>query len=239
MSVSSNSLTWPLIQIAGVMDLTEATMLHDAGCRCLGFPLRLPVNAADMSEDAAAKLIRQLPTDVTATLICYEDKAEEIARFTDFLGVRCVQLHGPVHPRELAELKRCRPSLFVIKSLIVRPGNTGELLAQLEEEAPLTDAFITDSHDPNTGADGATGQTHDWNVSHTLVIHSPKPIILAGGLNPSNVAAAIAAVTPAGVDVHTGIEDADGRKSPKAVRSFIANALAAFKSHGVYSCASR
>ena len=57
---------------------------------------------------------------------------------------------------------------------------------------------------------------------------SPRPVILAGGLTPENVARAIETVRPAGVDVHTGVEDGTGRKDPARVRAFVSNASTAF-----------
>ena len=97
------------------------------------------------------------------------------------------------------------------------------------ELAPLVDGFITDTYSPETGASGATGRTHDWAVSRRLVQLSPKPVILAGGLTPANVRQAIAAVRPAGVDVHTGVEDASGRKDRDKVLAFVAEAKAGFR----------
>ena len=88
------------------------------------------------------------------------------------------------------------------------------------------DGFITDTYAPETGASGATGRTHDWAVSRRLVQLSPKPVILAGGLTPANVRQAIATVGPAGVDVHTGVEDASGRKDRGKVLAFVAAARA-------------
>ena len=99
--------------------------------------------------------------------------------------------------------------------------------------APFVDAYITDTHDPSTGADGATGKTHDWRISRELVKISPKPVILAGGLNPGNIQAAIAEVQPAGVDVHTGVEDDSGRKSSEKVAAFVAATRKGFAAIGV------
>jgi phosphoribosylanthranilate isomerase len=90
------------------------------------------------------------------------------------------------------------------------------------------EAFITDTFNPSTGASGATGLTHDWEVSREIVRVSPRPVILAGGLTPDNVGAAIRAVSPAGVDCHTGVEGADGRKNERLVRRFVEEANRAF-----------
>ena len=68
----------------------------------------------------------------------------------------------------------------------------------------MVDAFITDTFDPDTGASGATGKTHDWEVSQRIVEHSPLPVILAGGLGAGNVKEAIMQVKPGWSGVPTG-----------------------------------
>ena len=118
--------------------------------------------------------------------------------------------------------------LAVIKSLVIGMRDDKALEATLGELSPFVDAFITDTFDPKTGASGATGKTHDWRVSRRLVELSPRPIILAGGLTPENVRRAILEVRPAGVDSHTGVEDATGRKSREKVHKFLSEAHEAF-----------
>ena len=120
------------------------------------------------------------------------------------------------------------PELALIKSLIVRDDNLDELRLQIAASAPFVDAYITDSFDPATGAEGATGKTHDWTIDRALVAISPRPVILAGGLNADNVREAIITVKPFGVDVHTGIEGPGGRKDPDLLRRFVAEARAGF-----------
>jgi phosphoribosylanthranilate isomerase len=217
------------IQIAGVIDAREAGLLLDCGVRLLGFPLRLPVHREDLSEEAAAAIIRDLAPPAAGVLITYLDEADDIARFADALGAGIVQLHGEVCARELARLRTMRPALGLIKSLVVGRGGTDALRASVLELAPLVDAFITDTYDPETGASGATGKVHDWSVSRALVTLSPRPVILAGGLTPDNVRRAILEVGPAGVDAHTGVEGPDGRKDPRLVRRFVAEARAGFE----------
>ena len=216
------------IQIAGVIDAAEAALLTACGVRLLGFPLRLPVHREDLSEAEAAAIIRGLGPRAAGVLITYLDEAEAIAAFADELGAPVVQLHGDVAPGELAHLRTLRPSLRVIKSLVVGRKSRAELREELAALAPRVDAFITDTFDPATGASGATGRVHDWTVSRDLVRRSPRPVILAGGLTPANVRRAILEVSPAGVDAHTGVEGADGRKDPVRVRRFVAEARAAF-----------
>lgn len=217
------------IQIAGVTDEAEATVLIDAGVRLLGFPLRLPVHGEDLSEAEAAALIRRLPQGVAGVLITYLEDADEVAGFVDELGVPIVQLHGQIDDGEVERLRRLRPALGIIRSLVVGRHEPAALRARVGRLGPTVDAFITDTFDPVTGADGATGKTHDWSLSSELVQLSPRPVILAGGLTPDNVRAAILAVGPAGVDAHTGVEGPDGRKDPARLRRFVAEARAGFR----------
>jgi phosphoribosylanthranilate isomerase len=196
--------------------------------RYLGFPLRLPVNQEDLSEEATAELIAEFPPGVKGVLITYLDRAEGVIAFCRKLGVDMVQLHGPIAPEELAKIRTAWPALVVIKSLIVRGDNLDELKELIAESAPYVDAYITDSFDTQTGAEGATGKTHDWAIDRVLVEQSPKPVILAGGLDADNVREAILTVRPFGVDVHTGIEGADGRKDAALTRRFVAEAKAGF-----------
>jgi phosphoribosylanthranilate isomerase len=216
------------IQIAGVRDLDEARLLIDSGVRFLGFPLRLPVNEEDLSEQAAAAIIRAIRPRAWGVAITYQNDADDIAAFTRELGAPVVQLHGDIDAAQLARLRECRPGLRIIKSLVVGERRHEDLIATARALEPFVDAFITDTFDPATGASGATGMTHDWRVSRELVELAQRPVILAGGLTPDNVREAITAVQPAGVDAHTGVEDTSGSKDASKVRSFVAEARAGF-----------
>jgi phosphoribosylanthranilate isomerase len=217
-----------LIQIAGIIDNTEAQMLVDAGVSYLGFPLRLGYHKEDISEEDAGKIIRSLKPPHHGVLITYLQRAEDILKLCDKIGTRHVQLHGDVSPDEIAHLRKRDNTLFVIKSLIVKDSNLSELEGQLMAYSPDVDAFITDTYDQETGACGATGKTHNWDVSKRLSSVSPKPVILAGGLRPDNIRQAILSVHPAGVDVHTGVESSDGRKDQYLLRRFVSEAREAF-----------
>jgi phosphoribosylanthranilate isomerase len=219
-----------IIQVAGIADAAEAQMLLECGVRWLGFPLRLNVHREDITDAAAAGIIRSLKPPDTGVLITYLDKAAEIAGLCRFLGTRHVQVHGSINVAEVSLLKSMLPGIRVIKSLIVGSGNISELEALVWEFTPYVDGFITDTYDPATGASGATGKTHDWQVSRRLVELSNKPVILAGGLTPANVRRAILAVQPAGVDTHTGVEDRPGRKSREKVKAFVSEANKGFGS---------
>ncbi len=204
-------------------------MLQQCGIKYIGFPLRLPVHREDLSEEEAARIIQSLDSSVHGVLITYLEDPAEILQLSLALGVRIVQLHGVIHPNQLMEIKRLAPDLTVVKSLVVGFHDESVLRSMIKELEKSVDAFITDTFDPETGAAGATGKTHDWKVSRRLVEASERPVILAGGLTPQNVRRAILEVRPAGVDCHTGVEDASGRKSRDRVEAFISEARAGFR----------
>lgn len=218
-----------LIQIAGVHDPDEARMVAACGADWIGIPLRLPVHREDVTDAEAAAVCRTLPPGAAPVLITYLDTAGAVIELARLLGVRIVQLHGPVPLAQLRALRAADPLLTIVKSLVVAADNADALAAEARQAAPWVDAFITDTFDPATGASGATGKTHDWRVSRRLVETSARPVILAGGLHPANVAAAVGAVRPAGVDAHTGVEGPDGRKSEPLVRAFVERAREAFR----------
>lgn len=217
-----------IIQIAGLRDAAEAQLLVDCGVDWIGFPFRLDHHREELGEMEARAIIRQLPKAVLPVLITYLTELEAIFRLSAFLEVRGIQLHGRVLPLLGEAMKRRRPELILIRSLVIREDSAQGLEAEVNAWAPHVDYFLTDTFDPESGAGGATGKTHDWALSRRLVEISPRPLILAGGLRPGNVADAIARVRPAGVDAHTGVEDAEGRKDPDLLSRFVAEARLAF-----------
>ena len=219
----------PWIQVAGVHNLEEAQLIVKANVGYLGLPLRLPVHQEDISESDAKNLVKTLNTSIKPVLITYLNKAKEINDLRKELDINIVQLHGEISQKELAKLKQRYPDLWIIKSLIVGKHSLLELKNTIESLSEHIDMFITDTFDPKTGACGATGILHDWSVSKELVKVSPKPVILAGGLTPENVFEAIVCVKPAGVDVHTGVEDGNGRKDFKKLILFVKEVIKAYQ----------
>ena len=224
-----------LIQIAGVIDTAEAKMLMECGANYLGFPLRLPVNKDDLTEKEAIQVIKEIVSPHKAVLITYLDNYLDLIEFCNKLNLNVVQLHGKISLDELKKIKMNRPDIEIIKSLVVHGDNYKELENMVKILSPWVDYFITDTFDPVTGASGATGKTHDWEISKKLVKLSSKPVILAGGLNPINVRKAILEIKPAGIDVHTGVEAPNGRKDYNLVRTFVYEAKKAFSEMGSFS----
>lgn len=217
-----------LIQIAGVRDEAECALLVRSGVDLIGFPLRLPFGGEDLTEPDAARIISKLPASVKAVCITYLESARDVADLCAALGAAWVQLHGPFSVQEMLRLRELAPGLSIIKSLIVRGGNTDALFEELDRYNDLISAFITDTFDPQTGRCGATGLQHDWQISRKIVERSKRPVILAGGLRSENIRDAILTVRPAAVDAHTGVEDGVGAKDATRLAAFVREAREAF-----------
>jgi phosphoribosylanthranilate isomerase len=217
------------IQIAGVKNYQEAQMLVACGVDYIGFPLQLEYHLEDLGEVEVAEIIRKLPPTTQGVLITYLKETEKIIELSSQLNVKTIQLHGDVSLGELRILKSQHPELQIIKSLII--GKTSEqiILENIRAYTPWVDAFLLDTFAPETGASGATGKTHNWGLSSRLVEISKLPIILAGGLKAENVHQAILTVKPAGVDVHTGVENRNGNKDLQLVGKFVSEAKKAFR----------
>lgn len=216
------------VQVAGVIDRAEAELLVAAGVDLIGFPLGLRDGREDLDIATAAAIIRALPKQVTPVCITYLDRAADIAGLCHDLGARWVQLHGSVDLEQVQNLRQRHSGLRIVKSLIVCPGAETKLMRAVADFEAHVDAFITDTFDRESGRSGATGKTHDWTVSRRIVMAAKIPVILAGGLTPSNVEEGIAQVGPAAVDAHTGVEGPDGRKHAGLTAAFMRNACSAF-----------
>lgn len=213
------------VQIAGVSTLDEACAAEQAGADALGFTVRLPTGVHDgLTEAAARGIVAALPPFIASVAITYVGTAREAVDLCRYLGVSALQLHGPFPTQELPLIRAALPHLKLIRAVHV----TGmEALAQARALERRADALILDTFDPLSGRHGATGKTHDWTISRQIVEQVRTRVILAGGLTADNVAEAVRVVRPWAVDVHTGVEDADGTRNFDKLRAFIARARAA------------
>jgi phosphoribosylanthranilate isomerase len=186
----------------------------------LGFTVRLPSGIHDgLTEAVARGIVAALPPFITSVAITYVACARDAVDVCRGLGVGALQLHGEFPNGELPLVRAALPHLKIIRALHVTGPEAVAKARALERHA---DALILDTYDAATKRGGATGKTHDWTLSRQIAAAARVPVILAGGLTPDNVAEAMRIVRPWGVDVHTGVEDADGRRNPDKMRDFIA-----------------
>ncbi len=142
-------------------------------------------------------------------------------------GLTGVQLHSETAPDLPARLHaRLGSQLRILRVVHFAPGASSQAKASAED--PHVDAVLIDSRTET--AVGGTGVTFDWTLARETLfqgVDAPKHLVIAGGLNPDNVAEAITTLRPWGVDVVTGVELYPGRKDPRKVRQFVENARAA------------
>ncbi len=217
-----------LVQVAGVVSAQETADLVKWQPEAIGIPYALEGRKEDLDHLGFLAAVKQVPNSLLSIWITYLTQAPRLIEIAVQSGVTGIQLHGEMSVELMQSLRKALPELMLFKSLIVGKYSLAELKAQVVAFAPYADAFLTDTWEVATQKSGATGKTHDWLVSKELVKFSPRPLILAGGLNPENVYDAILCVMPWGVDSHTGLEGADGRKDAAKVLKFISESKRAY-----------
>lgn len=198
------------VKICGITCLEDLDVVVSAGADAVGLIVDVPVETPrEIPQAEAVELARAAPPFVTTVLVTMPDTPESTVELASRIQPDIVQIHGDVTPGDLAYLS-AKIHGDVIKA--VSPDDA----AQYDT---IADALLVDSLDA-TGA-GGTGETHDWDRTRALVEELSSPVIVAGGLTSENVAEAIEAVDPFGVDVASGVESEPGRKDPDAVARFV------------------
>lgn len=187
----------------------------------LGFHVELEHSRNPLTRDMAANIISQLPRDCSAVLVTSATEPEKIVQLVKKTGVTAVQLHGDIW--EMSKLKSELPNIKLYKVVNVFDESAIEEAKHYEG---IANALVLDSAIKETGQRGGTGKTHDWNISRKIVESTSLPIILAGGLNPENVAEAIRKVRPYAVDVNSGVSNPDGTKNLEKAKLFVEKAKA-------------
>jgi phosphoribosylanthranilate isomerase len=202
----------PRVKVCGFTRPADVDAAVAAGVDALGF--NLARGPRRITVDAARTLVARVPPFLAAVALFVD--ADEDAILAAMAATRCtvVQLHG-AEPPELAE--RLRRRFPVIKAFGV---GAPEHLAQVRGYP--ADAYLLDAQVP--GLAGGTGQT--WDHRWLAGLDLGAPVVLAGGLKPANVGAAVALVRPWAVDTASGVESAPGLKDAELMRGFVRAAQA-------------
>ncbi len=185
-----------IIKICGITNESDALIAIEAGANALGFNF-YQRSSRFISVQTARQIASRLPDTVLKVGVFVEPSEEELRFTIDHVPLDVVQLHGK-HVPSLAHR--------TWRALSAARANPSESL--------VAEAILLDSHSPDHGG---SGQTFDWKLAARFW----QPVILAGGLDSSNVADAIAVARPCGVDACSRLEAAPGIKDPVRVRSFI------------------
>jgi phosphoribosylanthranilate isomerase len=195
------------VKICGITNAPDALAAVEAGADALGF-MFYDKSPRHISIRQAVEIIRHLSPFVIKVGVFVDASEDLVMRAIGDCGLNLLQFHGDESPDYCTQF-----GLMSMKAFRIRDAESLKSLANYPTDAWLLDAFVA-------GKPGGTGERFNWD----LAIEAKKagrPIFLAGGLTPSNVAEAVAKVQPYGIDVSSGVEAEPGRKDHAKVREFI------------------
>ncbi len=198
------------VKICGITRLPDALAAVEAGADALGF-MFYEGSKRNIAPAAAAQIIRALPPFIAKVGVFVNASAEAVRAVVAECGIDTLQFHGEETPefcRQFAPLK-------VVKAFRIQNAASLQPLPDYAVDAWLLDSYVA-------GQRGGTGERFNWDLA-CAAKELGRPVILAGGLTPENVADAVHQVWPFGVDVSSGVESAPGQKDAELVRSFIRN----------------
>ncbi|HET7293302.1 MAG TPA: phosphoribosylanthranilate isomerase [Vicinamibacteria bacterium] len=196
------------VKVCGITSEEDARLVADAGADALGLVF-WPNSPRAVGFEAARRIAAAAPPALVRVGVFVDAGAEAIARAVDEVGLDLVQLHGEERPELLEALPR-----RAWKALRVGDGLAAADVAPWSRAAGvLLDTRVA-------GTPGGTGRSFDWRLA-AAVRDRIGFLVLAGGLDASNVAEAVAAARPDGVDVSSGVERAPGRKDAAKLRAFV------------------
>ena len=197
------------VKICGVTNEDDALLAVAMGADAVGFVFA--PSPRQVSAQTVYDITRRLPPEILTVGVFRDELPDRVFDVVARSGVKAVQLHGRETARHVAQLSENVRWIF-------KAVSAGSPEAARADQYG-TDLIIVDAPEPGSG------KVFDWSLVDA--IPGGLRLVLAGGLHPDNVAAAIDAVHPWGVDVSSGVESSPGRKDPVKVRQFVARARAA------------
>lgn len=210
------------VKICGNKTLQDAKTAVQYGADAIGLIVGTKFFSEDeISVSSASEIVAALPPFISSVLVTHLQSGHEILELYRAVSPTTIQLHNEVSMSVIEELRCKVPHVKLIKAIHVVDSRA---VTQALVYSSCVDSILLDSR--TDSRIGGTGVTHDWSVSRKIVLQSKVPVILAGGLNPSNVEAAILKVRPFAVDVNSGVDSPGGEKDPQKVAGFMSSARA-------------
>lgn len=214
-------MTW--VKICGTTNLEDAQLAVEAGADALGFVF-YEKSPRNIDPETARRIVKSLPEDVEKVGVFVCQPVEEACRIAKSIGFTAVQFHGVFNDGDILErivvANAQTDSFKVILALPATQAASGGLFMSNRLREALYGVLI-DSASPQVP--GGTGVPFDWLSLQGAIkaMGSIIPVIVAGGLKPTNVAQAIATFQPYGVDVVSGVEARPGKKDREKIRAFL------------------
>jgi len=184
----------------------DAIAAAEMGADALGFVFYDKSPRAVTAEQARS-IIEQLPPFVSTVALFVNEQRSTIQEICDYCAIDWIQLHGDEEPTDCVY-----PGYRVLRALRIKNRNSLKMIADYPELPLLLDAW-------SPGCYGGTGDIFNWELAAD--VSRNRPILLAGGLSPYNVADAVRQVRPWGVDVSSGVESTPGIKDHEKIAAFI------------------
>lgn len=208
------------IKVCCIASREEAQAATRAGASALGLVSAMPSGPGVIDDAAIAAIAPDVPPGIATFLLTARQDAEAIIDQQRAARATVLQLVDHVAVGEIARLRAALSGIGLVQVIHVMDGSA---LDEALAVAPHVDALLLDSGNTRLPVKqlGGTGRTHDWSISATIRERCGKPLYLAGGLNAGNVAEAIRAVRPFGVDVCSGVRS-EGRLDAAKLSAFVA-----------------
>jgi phosphoribosylanthranilate isomerase len=204
------------VKICGTTNLRDALLAVDSGADAVGFVFG--PSKRRVTPEQVADITRAMPAGIEKIGVIVNETRERIEEIGRVAGLTGVQLQGDETPTFTNDLRALGLRLL-IKTVQASSG-IDSLATKVESYREVADRILLDSGSP--AERGGTGKRFAWKeVANALTNLAGTRVIVAGGLNPENVAEAIATLQPWGVDVVTGVESEPGKKDPDKVRAFV------------------
>ncbi len=197
------------VKICGITRLEDAELAVELGAWAIGF-LLWPESKRYVDPGMAAGIARRLRRQVETVGVFVNQPLDEVVALVETIGLSYVQLHGDEGPSYCQAISQ-RTGAKVIKAARIKHASDLREIDRYRVDLHLLDAGTAD------GTYGGTGKTWDWSLVATR--RSKIPFLLAGGLNVDNIADAIAATHPWGLDLSSGVEVSPGVKDHNKLRA--------------------
>jgi phosphoribosylanthranilate isomerase len=209
------------VKICGIKSERDLAMAINAGADAAGFITEVPVDSPrKITLNEASRLIALVPVFVTSVLVIMPKNANEAIEMIHAARPAAVQIHNSLPINELKEIKQT--GVRLIKTIPVPIHADARMVLDIVKDlSGIVDAVLLDT--ALDGKTGGTGVVHNWELSSDIVRKALMPVILAGGLDPTNVMGAIKCVRPYAVDTASGVETR-GKKDENKLIDFIKNA---------------
>ena len=196
------------IKICCISSVAEAALAVRYGASALGLVSAMPSGPGPISDDEIARIRRRIPPAVASFLLTCRQDAEGVIDQLRFTGCNTVQICDTLVGGTYRQIREALPGISIVQVIHVVDQSSVEEAMSVAEHI---DAILLDSGRPSLAVKelGGTGRVHDWALSRRIRDAANVPIFLAGGLNGSNVAEAIAQVRPFGVDLCSGVRTSE------------------------------